>query len=68
MTERINPSGNKIWPNGWLHMLKNKEYYLVSWLPVGESTVYLGQKSLNIDTYMNQFLNGQISRYMQFVP
>ena len=44
---------NKIWPNGWLHMLQNKEYYLVSWSPVGGSIVSLGPKPLNIDTCMN---------------
>ena len=48
-------------------MLENKEYYLVSWSPVGGSTVYLGTKPLNIDTCMSQLLNGQISRYMQYV-
>ena len=48
-------------------MVENKEYYLVSWSPVGGSTVYLGPKPLNIDTCMNQFVNGQISRYMQYV-
>ena len=47
-------------------MLENKEYYLVSWWPVGGSTVYLGPRPLNIDTYMNQFVNGHISRYMQY--
>ena len=48
-------------------MFENKEYYLVSWSPVGESTVYLGPKPLNIDTWMNQFVNKQILRYMQRV-
>ena len=48
-------------------MLKNKEYFLVSWAPVRGSTVYLGPKPLNIDTWMNQFVNGQISYYMQYV-
>ena len=57
---------NNIWPNGWLHKLENKEYYLVSWSPVGGSTVYLVPKPLNIDTCMNQFVNGQTSRYMQY--
>ena len=45
-------------------MLENKEYYLVSWSPVGGSTVYLGPMPLNIDICMNQFVNGQISRYI----
>ena len=49
-------------------MLQNKEHYLVSWSPVGGSTVYLGPKPLNIDTCMNQFVNGQISRYIQHFP
>ena len=62
-TQRV----NKIWLNDLLHILKNKEYYLVSWSPVGGSTVYLDPKPLNIDTCMNQFVNGQISRYMQYV-
>ena len=44
-------------------MLKNKEYYLASWSPVGGSTVYLGLKALNIDTCLKQFVNGQISCY-----
>ena len=48
-------------------MLENKEYYLVSWPPVGGSTVYLGPKPLNIDTCMNEFVNGQNFRYMQYV-
>ena len=48
-------------------MLENKEYYLVSWSPVGGSTVYLGPKPLIIYTCMNQLVNGQISRYMQYV-
>ena len=48
-------------------MLENKEYYFVSCSPVGGSTVYLGPKPLNIDTCMNQFVNGQISRYIQYV-
>ena len=48
-------------------MLENKEYYLVSWSPVGGSTVYLGPKLLNIEAYMKQFVNGQISRHMQYV-
>ena len=48
-------------------MLKNKKYYLVSGSPVGGSTAYLDPKPLNIDTCMNQFVNGQISCYMQYV-
>ena len=48
-------------------MFENKEYYLVSWPPVGGSTVYLGPKPLNTDTCMNQFVNGQNLRYMQYV-
>ena len=48
-------------------MLENKEYYLVSWSPVGGSTFYLSPKPLNIDTFMNQFVNGQTSRYMQYL-
>ena len=48
-------------------MLKNKEYYLVSWSAVGGSTVYLSPKPLSIYTCMKQFINGQISRYMQYV-
>ena len=32
-------------------MLQNKDYYLVSWSPVGGSTVDLGPKPLNIDLH-----------------
>ena len=67
MTEKISPSANKIWSIGWLDLLKNKEYYLLILSPVVESTVYLGPKPLNIDTCMNQLVNGQISCYMQYV-
>ena len=67
MTEKISPSTNKIWSIGWLDLLKNKEYYLLILSPVVGSTVYLGPKPQNSDTCMNQFVNGQISRYMQYV-
>ena len=41
-------------------MLENKEYYLLTWSPVSESTVYFGLKPLIIDTFMNQLVNEKI--------
>ena len=67
MTKNISPSANKIWSICWLDLLKNKEYHLLILSPVVGSTVYLGPKPQNIDTCMNQFVNGQISRYMQYI-
>ena len=48
-------------------MLKNKEYCLVRWSSVSGSTVCLDPKPLNIDTCINQFVDGQISQKMQYV-
>ena len=67
MTEKIKPFLNKIWPKSWLHMLQNKGYSLVSWPLQGGYIVWLDPKLLNIDTYMNQFVNEQLFRYMQHV-